>query len=216
MRITHKFNSQNIKSNLSKRSELMETAWRHVSTGKRVERPSDDPAAVSRILSYRSLLSEVDQRRFQAEQGMSVLTAAETAMGEAGEIVSKAQDLALASGSGSANPEDIKIMGVQVDQLLAQLNDVANKKYDDRTLFASGGSLFSASDMSGLQLSRDSVFGSALSALEKLKNELSSGNRASDATISDLKTGFDDIISNRTQVGARTNRLERKRSGPDR
>lgn len=208
MRITHRAASQNIKAQINRRAEGLEQAWRHVSSGKRVERPSDDPAAVSRILTYRSLLNEVEQRRFQATQGISVLTTADTAIGEAGKILEKAQELALASGSGSANEEDRKVMGVQVEQLLRQLRDVARTQYDDRPLFAAGAGNFSATDMSGLELDEAGVFGPTMAAMEQLQDELSAGQRASNDSLGDLKGSLDNLLSYRTRVGARTNRLE--------
>lgn len=208
MRITQRSASNTIKANLARGAEQLELAWRHVASGKRVERPSDDPAAVARILSYRSLQSEVAQRRFQAEQGLSVLTTVSSAFDEAGKVMAKAQELALASGSGGASEEDRKVMGKQVEEMLAQLQDIMDMKYDDRELFGSPGTFYSSTDMSNLQLDKNAIFGPAVSVLQQLQVELSSGNRASDASIAAVTSASDNIMMYNTQVGARVNRLE--------
>jgi flagellar hook-associated protein 3 FlgL len=127
---------------------------------------------------------------------------------EAGKVMIKAQELTVASGSGAATGEDRHIMGVQVEQLLNELNDIADTKYDDRPLFASGAGLFSASDMAGLDLAKDKVFGPAIEALEQLKTELLAGNPATAATSEDLSSSVDNLLGYRTGIGARMNRLE--------
>lgn len=208
MRITHTYTTRSIKSQLARRVAGMEGAWRHVSSGKQVERPSDDPAAVSRILSYRSLLGAVKERRFQVEAGVSLLATADVALDSASQAVMKAQDLALASGSGSNNESDLRHMSLQVDQLLENLKDVANAKYDNRLLFADGAVNFSATDVAGLRLSRGSVFGVSFKALEQLRDELAAGKGATGETLEAIEAGLDVLVSYRTQVGARENRLE--------
>lgn len=193
---------------MSRRAEQLEKAWRQASSGKRVERPSDDPGAMARLLSYRSAQAEIEQRRFQAEQGISFLTAADTALKQAEQVMLKAQELATASKSGSASAQDIKSIAIQVEQLLAELQEISGRQYDAQALFAAGATHFSAADMADFELEREVVFSPAFAALHQLKAELGDETPASDTTIDDLQKAADHILNYHAQVGARTNRLE--------
>jgi flagellar hook-associated protein 3 FlgL len=208
LRVTHSFSSQIIKANLNKRAESLTAVWQQASSGKRVERPSDDPGAVSRLLSYRSVQSEIEQRRFQAQQGISFLTAADTALSQAEQVLLKAQELATASRSGSAAEDSIRSMGIEVEQFLAELNELAEQKYGDQALFAAGAVHFSAADMADFELERHAVFGLAFAALDQLKDELLAAGPAAAETLNELQKAVEHIRNYHVQVGARTNRLE--------
>jgi flagellar hook-associated protein 3 FlgL len=208
LRITHAQTAQSVKEQLAQGAGRMQQAWRHVSSGRRVERPSDDPAATARILSYRSLLSGVEQRRFQVEAGHSLLTTVDTVLGSADLLLMEAQDLALNAGSPGVSEDDRRSMAEKVQGLIEQLEDIAETKYDNRALFAAGAANTSAVDLAGLDLSAQNVFATPLAALQDLYDELSAGDRVSDVTLAALKGGLDALVSYRTQVGVRVNRLE--------
>lgn len=208
MRITHAQQAQSVKDQVVLRSERLQQAWRHASAGKRVERPSDDPTAIARILTYRSLLSGVGERRFQVEAGHSLLTAADAALAGADALLLEAEELAIYAGSPGLSESDLRTLGDKVQGLIEQLTDMTQTKYDNRLLFDSGAANTSATDLAGLDLGAETIFAEPLAALQKLREELAAGQRTSDETLGALKGGLDALVSARTQVGVRVNRLE--------
>ncbi|HHW10167.1 MAG TPA: hypothetical protein GXX29_09360 [Firmicutes bacterium] len=208
MRVTHRMMTEGIKDTLVRRSSRLEDAHRRMSEVKRIFKPSDDPGALSRLLSLRSLLRETEDRRFQTRAALSVLAMADSALSEACEVMHKASDIAVTSG-GTLNEEDLKnSLALQVKELIDQLNMTAATRYDDLYLFCQDANTKGAAGIFGFGMTKDGIFAPALAALEALYNELSAGRQASDGTIEALQEGLRNILAFRTQAGARTNRLE--------
>lgn len=207
MRITHKVISMDIKENITLRTNRMQQAHKRMSEGKRLYVPSDDPGAVSRVLAIRTLLGDVADRRFQAEAGVSVLNAADSAINEADNVMQKATELAVASGGG-LNEIDRNNIALQVEGLLTQLESAADTLYDDRPLFIEADNTTGATGFLGLGLAKEAVFGEAIAALKSLHADLKNGEAATDETLKTIRDGLDALLVYRTQIGVRTNRLE--------
>jgi flagellar hook-associated protein 3 FlgL len=208
LRITHAQRAQNAKDQVTLRAERLQKAWQHASGGRRVERPSDDPTAIARILTYRSLLSGIEERRFQVEAGHSLLSTADGVLSGANALLIEAQELAVYSGSPGLSESDLRILGDKVGGLIEQLRDIAQTRYDNRLLFDSGATNTSAADLAGLDLGAEEIFAEPLAALERLHGELAAGDRAGDETLAALKEAMDALVGVHTAVGVRINRLE--------
>ena len=160
------------------------------------------------FLTYRSLLSGIEERRFQVEAGHSLLSTADAVLSGANTLMIEAQELAVYSGSPGLSENDLRILGDKVAGLIEQLKDIAQTRYDNRRLFDSGAANTSAADLAGLDLGAQRIFGEPLAALERLHAELAAGEKASDETLGALKEAMDALVCVHTSVGVRINRLE--------
>ena len=61
MRISNNMLASNITANLFKQNTLMYKTQEMIVSGKRINRPSDDPIGMSNIMGYRSTISSLDQ-----------------------------------------------------------------------------------------------------------------------------------------------------------
>lgn len=61
MRITHKMITNNMMSNINRNKDLVNKYDEQYTTGKRIQRPSDDPIITVRALKLRTTLSELEQ-----------------------------------------------------------------------------------------------------------------------------------------------------------
>ena len=61
MRVTNNMMSSNITRHLMRQSEALYRVQEQISTQKRINRPSDDPVGMRKILDYRGKIATVDQ-----------------------------------------------------------------------------------------------------------------------------------------------------------
>ena len=61
MRVTNQMTANTVTAQLSRQTEQMAKTQEKIITGKRINRVSDDPAGMSRVLSYRQTISNLEQ-----------------------------------------------------------------------------------------------------------------------------------------------------------
>lgn len=129
-----KFNTMkdNIFNIQTKYAELQEK----LASQKEVNRPSDDPVGMAKILDYRSSQSAIKTYQRNAEQSESWLTMTETKLTSMQDLLVNAKEIALSQGSATANETTRKGAAVSVQSLIDELLSLANSKMGDRYLFA--------------------------------------------------------------------------------
>jgi flagellar hook-associated protein 3 FlgL len=142
MRVTTAHSYDTTIAQLSKRqAELVEKQER-ISTGKRVIRASDDPvsAALSEAVQNRLSRVQTDQRAIDASR--TSMQQAESALGEAGDLVQRVRDLIVAGGNATYGDTERLALAKQIQGLRDQLFSVANRQDSaGRSLFGGlGGS----------------------------------------------------------------------------
>lgn len=142
MRVTTAHSYHTTIAQLSKRqAELVEKQER-ISTGKRVIRASDDPVAAALAETVQNRLSRVqtDQRTIDASR--TSMQQAESALGEAGDLIQKVRDLMVSGGNGTYGDGEREALADQIEGLREQLFSMANRKDSaGRSLFGGlGGS----------------------------------------------------------------------------
>lgn len=122
--------------NVSRRHEEMYQSNEKVSTGKRVNRPSDDPVDAGKILGIRSLVDSIEQYKRNITAGSTWLSYTESSLGLAEQIFSDAKVLAEQMASGTYTEDQREMLATQAEQLYDQLVQVGNTKVVDRYIFA--------------------------------------------------------------------------------
>jgi flagellar hook-associated protein 3 FlgL len=112
---------------LQQRQQDLSSAQERLTSGKRVSRASDDPAAAARIeralaASSRSI---ADQRGLQASR--NAMLQAESALGGATEALQQVRELVVAAGNGSYTDSERFNLGAQIRGLREQLLSIANR-----------------------------------------------------------------------------------------
>jgi flagellar hook-associated protein 3 FlgL len=125
---------------LQKRQSEMTEAQQQLTTGKRVNRASDDPTAAAR--AERALASitriDADKRGVEASKGLMALT--ESSLGDAGELLQRARELLVAAGNGIYGDAQRQSIAAEMRGIRAQLLQVANRSDGaDGYLFAGQG-----------------------------------------------------------------------------
>lgn len=123
---------------LQKRQVEMADAQERLTTGKRVHKASDDPAAAAR--AERALAgqmrAETSQRAVDASR--TAMSLSETAMGDAIELLQQAREAMVAAGNASYSDQERANLAEKVKAIRNQLLSVANRT-DGAGTFLFGG-----------------------------------------------------------------------------
>jgi flagellar hook-associated protein 3 FlgL len=121
---------QDLNSNLAQTQE-------QISTGKRVNKPSDDPVAAARILKLDQELQRIDTYQRNVSLAENRLEQEEDALGRSVDVIQRVRELTVQAGSGALSPNDRRSISAELKERLGQLADITN------TRDASGEYIFS-------------------------------------------------------------------------
>ena len=215
----------------SRLSELQDKA----TTLNKISRPSDDPAATAKALETRSLLAATAQYGRNIDDGNTWLTAADSALEQATNVMHRIKDLTVLAGNGSLNQSGKDAIALELEALNKDLVSVANSKHLGRNIFAG-----SSDAASGLQLRTPPVFqgagispverrisatqtvrvdadggaifgsdaGSVFATVANIAAQLRSGGDIT-SQLAPLETSFKNIVNGRAEIGTRQAQLER-------
>jgi flagellar hook-associated protein 3 FlgL len=105
-------------------------------TGKKLNKPSDDPAAIRPVLNTRKQISNVD--RYMDTMGVSLDTmqATDGHLEHVENIMQRAKEIMTNAVNGSLNDNDRVVLADELYQLRQELLDTANGTVDGKYLFA--------------------------------------------------------------------------------
>lgn len=205
-----------------------------LSTGRIINRPSDNPTGTTAAMRLRTSMSDQTQYARNAQNGVGWLTQIDTALDSVTSTVRRGRDLALqGANAASAGSVTREALAIEVDGLREGLLGLANTTYLESPVFggvtagsqaydASGAYVGTAGDVfrrvaDGVQIKVDvngtDVFGdgatSAFAELDALSTALRAGDQAGISNaITMLNTRLDTVTAARTAAGARYQRIE--------
>jgi len=127
MRIATANTYDNALEQLYKRQSDLSLQQEKISTGQRVNRPSDDPAAAARAERVMTRLNRIDVDQRALESQRAALATAESALGEATGLVQGARDLAISAVNGGYSVRDRTTVANQIANLRDQLFALSNR-----------------------------------------------------------------------------------------
>lgn len=136
MRITSKMFYERFLSDLAKNTESIYRSHEQMTTGNRVNRPSDDPTAVSKIVGYETEISSFDEYTRTMDTARTYLDAIDSGLGTLSSILARAKELALQGASETIDANSRKLIAKEVSMLKEAVIDIANTRVGDRYLFA--------------------------------------------------------------------------------
>lgn len=105
-------------------------------TGKKLNAPSDDPAAIRPVLNTRKQLSNVDRYLDTMGKSKDTMQSTDSHLENVENIMQRAKEIMTNAINGTLNDKDRTILADELVQLKAQLLDTANGSVDGRYLFA--------------------------------------------------------------------------------
>jgi len=108
-----------------------------MATQKRIKELRDDPLGAAKAVRYESYLARLDRFENNALYARDHLKISDGYMRQAQDVMQRIRELAVQGANGTYAAEDMKYMGVEVNELLKELVQVANAVGPDgKRLFA--------------------------------------------------------------------------------
>ncbi len=137
MRVTGNMMSNQIIQNLNIDLARLQDVHEQASTGKRINRPSDDPLGTQRVANLNEALDGIDQFQRNASFVTNWISASEAALSGAGEALQRANTLAVrASNDVTLNQQERNTIADEVNSILEGLVAAGNTKLEGKGLFS--------------------------------------------------------------------------------
>lgn len=131
MRISNAMMASNIKGYLLQHTRNLLSAQERISSGKRINRPSDDPIGMGQVLGYRQSISNLEQYNRNIENGKVQVDNMESILDAVTEFLTQAKKIA-----ADSDPNMRDTMADQVANIREQVVQLANSKHNGNYLFA--------------------------------------------------------------------------------
>jgi flagellar hook-associated protein 3 FlgL len=136
MRVTQNMMSNIFVRNLQKQTEAMLQRQEQLASQKRINRPSDDPAGMARVLDGRSSLAAIDQYVENIKQGKTRLEITETTLEQVDDLVQQAGDLARANSGEEITADQREFAAENIKEIYDHIMQLANSRFGGRYMFA--------------------------------------------------------------------------------
>lgn len=127
MRISTAHNYDSSIETLQKRQADMSESQLELTSGKRVNRASDDPIAAARAERALASISRADANQRALDASKNVMTLTESALGDSVELLQQAREALVAAGNGSYDAQQRDSLAKRLEEIRKQLLSVANR-----------------------------------------------------------------------------------------
>jgi len=214
---------------LTRPRERLGTIQEQVTSGKVINRPSDDPSGAARVLDLRETLANIDQYRQDADRGRTLLGGTEEALVGAENIIVRMRELAVQMANDTNSPADRRSAAVEVRGAMEHLVDLSNSRVGESYIFGgfkSGAPPYQADgtfvgDSGTLELDvgegvrlpvnvdGDATFSGIVGNLEAFALALEADDQdAIETTIDDMIADQEQLLDSRVSVGTMLNRVD--------
>jgi flagellar hook-associated protein 3 FlgL len=136
MRVTNQSLSFQVIDGLEQAFRRVAETQEAVTTGRRINRLSDDPLGAVRVLGLRGFEAALNQYEKNLNSALPALEQADTALDQALDRLVRAKELAIAMASDSNSPDQRLQTALEVREIFQQVLSVANTKVENRYIFA--------------------------------------------------------------------------------
>jgi flagellar hook-associated protein 3 FlgL len=234
MRITNRMAADRSLAGLQALSQLVQHAQDQITSGRRIARPSDDPAATHAAVRLHDSLAQTNQYLRNIDAADARMSTAEAAFSVSSDVMLRAKELGVQGANGSLSPSDRQVMAKEVEALARTLVQQAGTKLGADYVFSgyqanvppfaeapAGSAAVSAyAGDAGQVMARigpgvtlavnvtaDVAFKPALDALAQLHADLLAGNPVQASTLTAIDAGTAALTDARTELGASQARL---------
>lgn len=230
MRITNKMIYSSMQDNINKAMVRMDSNYEQLSTGKRIQKPSDDPVGLIRSLRLSDSIDEASRYVENSEDAAARLNASDSALNELTTVMHRLETLAVAGANDTLPKESRYAIREEVRELKEHVLQIANTQYNGKYVFAGQNTLEEAYDENfnyngdnnpisteigaGVTLETSiigpDIFGTLFSDIDSFITNLDAENadEISTVDIANIQDSLDQILNARSTMGAKVNRLE--------
>lgn len=136
MRVATKSFYQGVQERILKLSSDLKKMNEKISTGKNINRPSDDPLGLIDSLGLKTMLSQIGQYHRNMQRGESWLNLSESILSQVLDLVDRAQEIAIQAANETQSAETRSHAATEVGHLLDQAIILGNTRLGGTYIFA--------------------------------------------------------------------------------
>ena len=135
MRVTNNMITNTVAFNTQRAIARFLDMQTQISSGRRINNPSDDPSGTIRDLDYRAELSKNAQYRGAIDQAMNWMGSYENDLGDINSMLSNARELAVAMSNGTYDEEARRASANEVKSILERILQLSNDEIEGKSIF---------------------------------------------------------------------------------
>lgn len=203
-RITTQMTTSGILTNINRVQDQLATTQQQLSTGLRINQPSDDPYGASLAVQLKNDLQGLTTYSNNVTDGTAWASAADTSLTNVMSMLQRAQELTVQASNGDESATDLSSTADEIDQLADAIKQEANTQYNGQYVFsgtATGTQPYASSTGDVFQgntaaITRQIGPGASLQVNVDISGLLGSGTSANDGKLLDtLRTIASDMRS---------------------
>lgn len=237
IRVTNSMMVNDLMRNMNNNMQRMDELQRQGSTTKKINKPSDNPAGVVKALRLRTNIIEGEQYIDNIGEAINFMETTDAALNNINQILHRARELTNKAATGSNDTSSRQAIADEIKELNEQLKMIANTTYGTKHVFAGrnvteepcrgdewrGNNEFleleigmgnkvvinlNDASMNNFFTGKDDNL-SIFKTLDKIVTDIEGGDlTAVSADLGLIDAKMDDLLTCRSTIGARVNRLE--------
>jgi flagellin len=191
-------------SSLTKSTNELTKSFEKLSSGKRINKASDDAAGLALVSALEAEVRTSVQASRNSLDGVSITSIADSALGQISDITSRQSELAAQSANGTLSDEQRSTLNQEYQQLEQEKTRIVETTQFNGVSVFEGSTLQVGNDGSeNSQLSIPAISTASVTAAQDISSAV-----GAQAAITSLKTQTESISKVRGEIGAVVNRLD--------
>lgn len=241
MRITSFTIFNQLTRSLNDNMRIMSRLGEKLSTGKKINSPSDDATGMMKAMDYKVSINEIENYKRNIDEADSHLSFIETTMSSVTNALTRARELAIQASTGTQTPESRNAIAQEVTNLRDQVMNLASSKFRNKFIFSGyktdtvsfAGTTYNYLGDSGemkvmidgnadmaINIPGDQAFSvggtSYMATLDNLYNDLVANNQTGiQSAVTNIDSALDQVANVRADIGARLSYLDDLQSNLD-
>ena len=135
-RITQQMTAQTMLADINQALDQIDNTQQELSTGKRINQPSDDPYGTSLTLQLNNQISDLNSYANNVTDGTGWAQAGTTALSDITNAVQRVRELTVEAANGTQSKSDMQATAAEVNQLIDEIKQDANTQYNGQYVFS--------------------------------------------------------------------------------
>lgn len=135
MRVTNRMISNRYLADTTRNLNNMQNIINQLTTGKSINRPSDNPYKVARSMQLNTKINANTQYNENIKDTLNWLDTTDEALGQAGDVLQRIRTLMVSSGNAAFGSNERAAISDEINERIAELGQIVNGNFDGKYVF---------------------------------------------------------------------------------
>ncbi|QDI91837.1 flagellar hook-associated protein FlgL [Salicibibacter halophilus] len=233
MRVTQSMISSQSLTNIQKNYGKLANLQEQLSTGKKLNRPSQDPVAATSSMLHRSELRGIEQYERNVAEANTWMESADSSLDTVNQAMQRIREITVQASNDTYDENQRQGMAEEVNQLISHIEDLANTQVNNKYIFNGTDTSNPPVDLSEgifpadidevnielmngvtvpINVNTDQVFSEEMfTDFQTLENKLMDTDLSDEtfnAFLATIDGHLDEVLRVEAEIGAKANRVE--------